>query len=138
MEGKTKRQIGFSAVPQLPSTSSIGAFLVRLLLVLAIPILLGGLLQACGGGGGGAAPSNIKSITIDPINPSIATGTTVQLHATANFKNKTTKDITESVTWVSADTNVAHISNAPGIRGLASGLGAGATSVKVKFKGKTG
>src|SRR5215469_13943681 len=103
MEGKTKRQIGFSAVPQLPSTSSIGAFLVRLLLVLAIPILLGGLLQACGGGGGGAAPSNIKAITIDPINPSVAHGTQIQLHATANFKNGTTRDVTESATWSSAN-----------------------------------
>jgi uncharacterized protein YjdB len=100
--------------------------------------LLGSLLQACGGGGGGPGPSNIKSITIDPVNPSIAAGTTVQLHATANFKNKTTKDITESVTWVSADTEVTSISNAAGRRGLASAAGAGATTVKVKFKGKNG
>src|SRR5215469_16719914 len=100
MGQRTKRRIGFSPVSQLTSSSFINAFFVRLLLIFTIPILLGGLLQACSGGGGGPAPSNIKSITIDPINPSIAAGTTIQLHANANFKNKTTKDITESVTWV--------------------------------------
>jgi len=138
MGQRTKRQIGFSPVSQLTSSSFINAFFVRLLLIFTIPILLGGLLQACSGGGGGPAPSNIKSITIDPINPSIAAGTTIQLHATANFKNKTTKDITESVTWVSADTKVTSISNTAGTRGLASGAGAGGTTVKVKFKGKNG
>ena len=111
---------------------------LRLSLILAIPILLGSFLQACGGGGGGAPVTNIKSITIDPVNSSIAVGTKVQLHATANFKNKTTKDVTDSVTWESADETVVTVSNAAAIKGLAGGKAAGATTVRAKLHGITG
>src|SRR5262249_49236133 len=113
--------------------------LFQLLLILAIPILLGGFLAACGGGGsGGPPPSNLQSLTIDPVNPLIAVGTNVQLHATGTFKNKTTKDLTQSVTWLSGDTTVATVSNTPGTKGLASGAGSGLTAIGVKFKGKKG
>jgi trimeric autotransporter adhesin len=115
------------------------ALLARLVLILTIPILLGTLLQACGGGAGPApVPSNIQSITIDPINPTVAVGTSLQLHATVNFKNKTTKDVTESATWVSADATVAKVSNGAGNHGLASGASVGATTIKAKFGGQTG
>ncbi|HEY2487294.1 MAG TPA: Ig-like domain-containing protein [Candidatus Binataceae bacterium] len=100
--------------------------------------MLGSFLQACGGGGGGAPVTNIKSITIDPVNSSIAVGTNVQLHATANFKNKTTKDVTDSVTWESADETVATVSNAAAQKGLADGKGVGATKVKAKLHGIAG
>lgn len=133
---REKALTDWSPVRSINSALVARAFLARLLLILAIPVLLGGLLQACGGSGGAPAPSNIASITIDPINPSIAVGTAIQLHATANFKNKTTKDVTESATWVSGDATVANVSNVPGTKGLSSGAGVGATTVKVKFKGK--
>ena len=122
MNRTTKRQIGWT-VSLLTSTPVECAFLARLLLVIAIPILLGSLVQACGGGGG-APVTNIKSITIDPVNSSIAVGTKVQLHATANFKNKTTKDVTDSVTWESTDEAVVTVSNAAAIKGLAGGKAA--------------
>jgi len=72
------------------------ALFPRLILTFAIPIFLGGFRQACGGGG--APVTNLKSITIDPTDSSIAVGTAVQLRATGIFKNKTTKDLTDSVT----------------------------------------
>jgi trimeric autotransporter adhesin len=119
----------------MPSQSLVS----RLLLVVAIAILLGTLLPACGGGGGGAPPvTNLKSITIDPVNSSIAIGTKVQLHATGTFKNKTTKDVTDSVAWESADTAVAIVSNAAASKGLASGSGVGATTVTAKLNGIKG
>jgi hypothetical protein len=100
MSDRTNRQIGPSV--QLVLTSHVTrTLLARFLPIVAIPILLGSLLQACGGSSGGPAPSNIESITIDPVSPSVAHGTNIQLHATANLKNKTTKNITESSTWVS-------------------------------------
>jgi uncharacterized protein YjdB len=99
--------------------------------------LLGSLLQACGGGGG-APVASLKAITIDPVSSSIALGTKVQLHATGTYTNKKTKDLTESVTWGSADTTVAIVSNLVGSKGLAGGSGAGATTVSAKFKGITG
>jgi len=95
------------------------------------------MLQACGGGGGGPL-TNLKSLTIEPVNSSIAVSTKVQLHATGTFKNKTTKDLTDSVTWSSADTGVANVSNVAGIKGLTTGGGVGSTTIIVKFQGKKG
>jgi trimeric autotransporter adhesin len=110
-----------------------------LLLVLSIPILLGTLLQACSGSGGTTGfVRNLESITIDPVDSSIAVGTKVQLHATGTYKNKTTKDLTGLVTWESADTTVVLVSNAAAIKGLAGGIGAGATTVKARLHGITG
>jgi trimeric autotransporter adhesin len=138
MECGERHRINWASVRSATSAQGAGALFLRLLLSLAIPILLGSLLQACGGGSSGPAPSNVQSVTIDPINPSIAHGTNIQLHATANLKNKTTKDVTESVTWVSADSTVANVSNVPGTKGLSTGAAVGTTSIAVKFQGKTG
>jgi len=62
----------------------------------------------------------------------------VQLHATASFKNKKTKGITESSNWVPADSAIANVSNVAGTKGLSTGAGVGATTVTVKFQGKKG
>ena len=51
----------------------------------------------------------------------------MQLHATGKFKDKTTKDLTDSVRWDSADTKVVNVSNTGGSKVLASGDGAVAT-----------
>jgi hypothetical protein len=102
-------------------------------------IVLGGLVQACGGGEGRApVASNIQSITIDPVNPSVAQGTSLQLHATANQKNKTTQQVTTSATWVSADPTTATVSNASGSEGITSGVGVGPTTIRAKFGGQSG
>src|SRR5262245_58346881 len=115
------------------------AFLARLLVILAIPILLGSFLEACGGEGGGGGPvTNLQSLTIEPVNSSIAAGTTLQLHATGTYKNKTTKDLTDKVTWRSKATDVASVSNATGTKGLASGAGVGATTIIVELHGRKG
>lgn len=82
------RQIAWWPVSLITFAQVIWVFPSRLLLVVAIPISLGGLLQACGGSGGGAPPTNLESITIDPIDTSVAVGTKVQLHATGTYKNK--------------------------------------------------
>ena len=108
------------------------------MLIVAIPILLGGFLQACGGGSSSAPVTNLKSLTIDPVNSSIAIGTKVQLHATGTFENKTTKDVTESVTWGSADPKITTVSNAAGSKGLATGGAVGATIVAVELQGVKG
>jgi len=137
MSCKVNGLIGPSVCPILTSHVT-RASLLRLLLIVSIPIYLGSLLQACGGSSGGPAPSNVESVTIDPVGPSVAHGTKIQLHATSNFKNKTTKDITESGNWVSADSTIANVSNVSGAKGLSTGAGVGATNVTVKFQGKKG
>ena len=139
MGRKTNSQIDCSLVRRVTASQFVRTFLSRLLVILAIPILLGGLLQACGGGGGGGGVvTNLKSLTIEPVNSSIAAGTTLQLHATGIYKNKTHKDLTDKVTWVSGNTTVASVGNAAGNKGLVSGAGVGATTVTVKLNGKKG
>lgn len=138
MECPKRHRIDWLSFRSVASAHATRVRFPRLLLILAIPILLGSLLQACGGSSGGPAPSNVQSITIDPVSPSVAHGTQIQLHATANFKNKTTKDITESATWVSGDSSVANVSNVTGTKGLSTAAGVGATNVIVKFQGKRG
>src|SRR5262249_28412989 len=51
---------------------------------------------------------------------------------------KTTKDLTDSVTWATADPVVAHVSNAAATKGVAGGTGIGATTVTAAFKGVKG
>jgi 6-phosphogluconolactonase (cycloisomerase 2 family) len=135
---KTKRQVDWSAFSSIVSAQATCTLFLRLVLILAIPILLGSLLQACGGSGGGPPLSNVQSVTIDPVSPSVAHGTQIQLHATANFKNKRTKDVTTSATWVSGNSAIANVSNSHPTKGLSSGAGVGATTVSAKFQGKTG
>jgi trimeric autotransporter adhesin len=138
--GCAKRdRIRRSSFRSITPAQVIRASFPPLLLVLSIPILLGTLLQACSGSGGTTGfVRNLESITIDPVDSSIAVGTKVQLHATGTYKNKTTKDLTGLVTWESADTTVVLVSNAAAIKGLAGGIGAGATTVKARLHGITG
>jgi uncharacterized protein YjdB len=81
---------------------------------------------------------NLQSITIDPVNSSIAAGTTLQLHATGHYKNKTTKNLTDKVTWSSSTASVANVSNAAGSQGLVTGGSAGATTITVTLNGRKG
>jgi hypothetical protein len=54
------------------------------------------------------------SIIVTPTNPSIAKGTTQQFTATATFSDNSTQDLTNSVTWTSADESIAEISSHDG------------------------
>ena len=62
----------------------------------------------------------------------------MQLHATGNFKDKTTKDLTDSVTWGSGDSTVAHVNDAASNKGLVSGVGQGATTITADINGVKG
>jgi hypothetical protein len=135
----TNRQIDWLSIRSITSVQLFRTFVSRLLLIVAIPILLGTLLQSCGSSSSPAAPvTNLKSITIDPVDSSIAVGTKVQLHATGTYKNETTKDITDLVTWESADETVATVSNAASTKGLAGGSAVGATTISAKLHGVKG
>jgi uncharacterized protein YjdB len=67
----------------------------------------------------------LDSIAIDPAAPSLSAGRDLQLTATGTFSDQTTQDLTETVTWASADVDIATVSNAAGTRGLAHGVAAG-------------
>ena len=70
--------------------------------------------------------TGLKSITVTPTNPSIASGTTQQFVATGQFSNGNSANLTNSVNWGSSAPGVASISTT----GLASAIGAGQTVIK--------
>jgi trimeric autotransporter adhesin len=80
----------------------------------------------------------LDSITVTPVNPSIAKGTTQQFTATGNYSDGNTFDLTQTVTWASSKPAVATISNAAGSKGKASAAGVGTTTISADFGGKTG
>ncbi|HEX2569635.1 MAG TPA: Ig-like domain-containing protein [Polyangia bacterium] len=73
--------------------------------------------------------ADLVSIAVTPTNPSVAAGTAQQFTATGTFTDNSTQDITTQVTWTSAKTNVATVSNDPGSQGLATGVVAGNTTI---------
>jgi len=73
--------------------------------------------------------ATLASIQIAPTLPSIANGTTQQFTATGVFTDATTQNLTDAVTWGSATTSVATISNADGSKGLATSASPGTTNI---------
>ena len=64
--------------------------------------------------------ATLVSIAVTPPNPSIAKGSSVSFIATATYSDTSTQDVTQAVTWSSATTSVATISNATGSQGVAA------------------
>jgi hypothetical protein len=83
-------------------------------------------------------PATLNTITVTPVNPSIAKGTTQQFAATGNYSDGSTFDLTQTVTWASSTTSVATISNAAGTKGRATAADVGTTTISAAFGGKTG
>ncbi|MGH9493743.1 MAG: Kelch repeat-containing protein [Candidatus Sulfotelmatobacter sp.] len=71
----------------------------------------------------------LVSISISPLSPTIAAGSTQQFTATGKFSDNSTQNITTSVTWNSDTQSVATISNAAGTQGLATAIAAGSATI---------
>jgi len=78
-------------------------------------------------------PPTLDSITVEPVNPSIAKGTEIQLMATGNFSDGTTQDLTDAATWTSAASTVAAVGDTAGSKGLVSGLTVGSAAITASF-----
>ncbi len=75
----------------------------------------------------------IKSITITPVNQTIAIGWHQQFSATGTFTDSSTQDISTSVTWTSDNSAVAKF-GAPGSSiGVALGVSQGTANVTASF-----
>ena len=86
---------------------------------LILPITL--LLSGCNFFGN----STLTSIAVTPETPSVAIGATQQMVATGTYNDGSTKNISSSATWTSADTDTATVSST----GLGTGVAAGTASV---------
>jgi plastocyanin len=79
-------------------------------------------------------PAALVSIVVTPANPSIAKGLTHQFTATGTFTDNSTQSLTNSVTWASATSSVATISNT----GLVTAVATGSSSISATLGGVTG
>jgi len=80
------------------------------------------------------APAPLVSITLRPSAPGMAPGTNLQLEAAGIYENGTTKSLTASVTWQSADPGVASVSNS----GLVTAANPGTTTITATLGSITG
>jgi hypothetical protein len=74
-------------------------------------------------------PATLSSIAVSPTNPSIAKGTTRSFTATGTYSDSSTQDLTDAATWASSDGTKASVSNAPGTKGIATGIGVGTSTI---------
>jgi len=79
------------------------------------------------------SPATVSSLTISPLNPSLAKGLSRQFSVSGRFSDATTQDLTFDVDWVSSDPTVATFSNDPVSRGLAKALVEGKTTLSATF-----
>ena len=80
----------------------------------------------------------LESIAISPASSSLPKGETEQFVATGTFADNSTQNLTQDVTWASANTASATISNASGSIGVGLALATGSSSISASFWGVTG
>ncbi len=70
--------------------------------------------------------ATLKSISVSPVNRSVAVGTSVQYTATGTYSDGSTQTVTSAAAWASSKTSVAEIGAGSG---LATSVAAGTTSI---------
>jgi len=74
-----------------------------------------------------------ESLSVTPSSKIIASDQTVQLTATATYSDKTTEDISGTVTWTSSDTSIATVSSS----GLVTAVQEGTVTITAAVPGST-
>ncbi len=82
--------------------------------------------------------AKLVSITIEPGRPIVPIGGTVQFRAIGLFSDGREHDVTEVATWSSTDNAVSSVSDAPGSKGLATGLKSGKATISATYRGIVG
>jgi uncharacterized protein YjdB len=83
-------------------------------------------------------PATLTTITVEPVNPQVAKGTTVQMAARGNFSDGSVKDVTTQVSWSPANNSIAQVSNIEGTKGLVTGVSVGNTPITATLDGIEG
>jgi hypothetical protein len=109
-------------VPRMVRRPILSSLILSMLMCATVVVCGCGGKQGLIGTGGGAA---LTSVALTPLNPSIAFSpspeATQQFNAIGQYSFGNPQDITDQLTWVSADTTVATMSN----QGVATAVGAG-------------
>ena len=82
--------------------------------------------------------ATIKTMTVTPANPSVASGLTTQFAVNGTFSDSTAQDLTFDATWAPITGAIATVSNDPANKGLAKGLAAGTATITASFEGVSG
>lgn len=83
-------------------------------------------------------PATLQSITVTPANSGLPNGQSQGFIATGSYSDGTTQPLTTQVVWSSSNEAVALISNQAGSRGVARGVGVGATTIQAAFTNSSG
>lgn len=83
-------------------------------------------------------PAVLVSLSVTPVNPSIAKGTSQQFIATGIFSDNSTQNLTEAVLWSVSDGSVAEISNTSGMQGLTTATAVGSVAISASSGGIMG
>jgi uncharacterized protein YjdB len=79
------------------------------------------------------APDSLVSITVTPVDISVALGDSLQFTATGTYADNTTADLTAYVTWSSSEEDVATIGNI-GANGIVTTVGEGPTTITATLR----
>jgi len=82
------------------------------------------------------SPTTINTMTISPVNPSVASGFTTQFAVVGTFQDNTTQDLTFDATWTATPISspiAASVSDDPASKGLAKGLAVGSATITASF-----
>ena len=79
--------------------------------------------------------AELVSIAVSPVDPTTALGVNVNFSATGTYTDASTLDITTQVTWFSATTAAATISNAAGSEGEATPIAVDSTVISASLSG---
>lgn len=78
-------------------------------------------------------PAIVMALAIDPVQASVAKGTTQTLKATATFSDATTQDVTADAVWSSSNATIAAVGNEAANKGQVSGLATGVTHINATY-----
>lgn len=104
-------------------------------------LLLVGLLLGCpqwspppgGGQPGDPAPATLVGIGVTPNDPKVTLGEDLQFNAIGYYTDQSTRDITDSVEWISSDAGVIELFSSIDNEGRGETVGAGRARVRARF-----
>lgn len=98
---------------------------------LAVRLLASAMLACLAGCSGGDASdtASLVRLEIQPTHATAAKGTARQLTAIATLSDSSTRDVTAAVSWSSADTGIAAVSNTAESHGLVHAVAVGSTTI---------